>query len=620
MVIFAGDEIKNPAKEREIFSKRLTIVLATIFMLLFVVMARVAYLQIWAYKDLINQWENFHVRLRSIPPERGLIHDSEGRVLAGNVFSYALYVHPLHVKDIDHLLERINPIIALEEEQLNDFRQRFQGVRRRNELVLLKEILTDKEIAKIAVDKYHLSGVEIQPRYQRFYPRRAVTSHLLGYIGRISRKDQLSIIQEEYRGLDQIGKLGLEKFYEAELRGHSGLEEVGVDAHGHVVKVYQQKAATKGKDLYLWLDLELQQFAWQILAEHTGTILVADVNNGGVLAMVNRPAYDNNQFVTGLTREQFEELAQQPSAPMLNRAAAGRYPPGSTIKPFYAVQALRRDLVSPDFTIYDRGYFRLQNSNLVFRNWKRSGHGNVAMRRALRVSSDTYFYQLAIFAGYENMAADLHQFGFGRRGAKDVYDEIDLELPTPDWKIEHHNLPWFPGDTVNMGIGQGYFLATPMQLLAATLILANKGRLVRPHMVQSITGGKMRQDEDENAVVVQARPQDWDLVFKGMEDVLHNSLEGTAKLAGEGLRYRMAGKTGTSQVVSLAVIERARKRGQPIKKEWQDHALFIGFAPADKPKYAIVVVLENGIAGLHAAQLARQVMDYLILVKRPADS
>ena len=618
MVIFAGDEIKNPAKEKEIFSRRLVVVLCMIFALLMTVLVRVCYLQIWAYKDLLGQWENFHVRLRSIPPERGLIHDNRGRVLAGNVFSYALYVHPLHVKDIDQLLARLDPIIALDQEQLESFHQRFQSVRRRNELVLLKEILTDQEIAKIAVDKYHLTGVEIQPRYRRFYPHDEVVSHLLGYIGRISPEDQLAIVQEEYRGLDQIGKLGLEKFYETELRGHSGVEEVGVDVHGHVVKVYQQKTAMKGKDLHLWLDLDVQRFAWRVLDGHIGSILVADVNSGGILAMVNRPAYDNNQFVLGLSQEQFKTLTQQPGAPMLNRAVAGRYPPGSTIKPFYAVQALGRDLVTPEFSIYDRGYFRLQGSNLIFRNWKRSGHGKVAMRRALRVSSDTYFYQLALLAGHENMYEWLSEFGFGNRTAEDVYDEIALALPTPEWKIEHHNLPWFPGDTVNMGIGQGYFTATPMQLLTATLILANKGRFVRPQMVRHITGRRPVEQPDKQ--VIQARSQDWDLVFKGMQDVLHNQHEGTAKLAGEGLTYRMAGKTGTSQVVSLAVIERARERGRAIKKEWLDHALFIAFAPADNPKYAIVVVLENGIAGLNAAKLARRVMDYLILVKKPSDS
>ena len=618
MVIFAGDEIKNPAKEKQIFSRRLAVVLFTIFALLIAVLARVCYLQIWEYRDLLDQWENFHVRLRSIPPERGLIHDGEGRVLAGNVFSYALYVHPLHVKDIDQLLAKLDPIISLDQEQRDDFHQRFQAVRRRNELVLLKEILTDQEIAKIAVDKYHLTGVEIQPRYRRFYPHGEIASHLLGYIGRISPEDQAAIAQEEYRGLDQIGKLGLEKFYEPELRGNSGVEEVGVDVHGHVVKVYQQQTATKGKDLYLWLDLDLQRFAWQALDGHIGSILVADVTSGGILAMVNRPAYDNNQFTLGLSQEQFETLAQQPGAPLLNRAVAGRYPPGSTIKPFYAVQALSRGLVTPEFSIYDRGYFRLQNSNLIFRNWKRSGHGKVAMRRALRVSSDTYFYQLALLAGRENMYEWLRQFGFGNRTTEDVYDEIALALPTPEWKIEHHNLPWFPGDTVNMGIGQGYFTATPMQLLTATLVLANKGRLVRPRMVRRLTGKQPVERPDEQ--VVQARPQDWDLVFKGMEDVLHNQQEGTAKRAGEGLTYRMAGKTGTSQVVSLAVIEKAHERGRAIKREWQDHALFIGFAPADQPKYAIVVVLEHGISGLNAAKLARRVMDYLIFVEKPSDS
>ncbi len=613
---FADSQIKDPLQERRIFRQRLNIVVVFIFILFFSVLGRVYYLQIWRYSALLGQSHDFHIRLRSISPERGLIRDRHGNVLAGNVLSYALSVHTLHVQDINQLLDRISRIVALDKEDIDKFLRQYRSSSFRNELIILKETLTEEEIAGIAVDKYHLLGVEVQPRYRRFYPHRHMVSHVLGHIGRLTEEEYADADQSEYQNFDHIGKLGLEGFYENKLRGKSGVEEVGVDAHGNVVKVYRRVPADRGKDISLWLDFDLQKFVWNAMEDKVGAVLVADVATGGILSMVSRPAYDNNQFALGLTQADFSKLLKQPDAPLLNRAASGRYPPGSTIKPFYAIYALENEIVTPEWTIHDKGYFKLPNSNQVFRNWKRKGHGDVALRRAIRVSSDTYFYNLAVLNGYEGVTRSLKSFRFGERGAADVFDEIQLSLPTPEWKIEHHNLPWFPGDTVNMGIGQGYLLASPLQLLTATLILANRGLDVRPYLAHFIGNATASPNADEYAIRLSAKQENWDLVFAGMTDVMHDKKEGTAKYAGLGMSYRMAGKTGTAQVVSLDTVERAEELGLKIKKEWLDHALFLAFAPAEAPKYAIVVVLENGGSGFNAAKLARKVMDYLMEDKK----
>ncbi len=614
MGVFISREITNQSQENRIFKVRLRFVTVMLFCAFILILSRVGYLQIINRAEQVTRSEAYHIRLRPIPPERGLIYDHSGQVLAGNRLSYALYIHPLKIAGkVDQLVVDIGELVALQEESVADFYSDMQKSRSQNSLILLHKLLTEEEIARIMVNRHRLPGIEIQPQFQRFYPMKELVSHVIGHTGRISEEDEARIDKFAYRSLDDIGKLGVEVFYEGILKGEQGLEEVGVNAYGRVVEIYRQDSPTKGQDIQLWLDSDLQQFVHEALGDRIGAVIVADVKSGGILSMVSTPSYDNNMFVTGISRTNFNALLQDKNSPLLNRAAVGRYPPGSTIKPFYAITALKNKVVNPRFTIFDRGYFKLPKNDLVFRNWKRSGHGTVNLVRAIRVSSDTYFYTLANMMGYDLMREGLESFGFGNKAALDVHNELADSLPDHSWKIKNHNLPWFPGDTINMGIGQGYLTASPMQLIAGTLILANRGKLVQPRLVKSVGRRNLLLPQDVMAVKTDA--SHWDLVFQGMEDVLHHK-EGTAKRAGTDASYKIAGKTGTSQVVSLRFIEERQRNNLEIKKEWLDHASFLGFAPADNPQYALTVVLENGGSGSNAAMLAREITDYLILDRK----
>ena len=609
MALFSSSHITNQAQEDRIFKVRLQFIIFFLLCTFTLILGRVFYLQFVNYQEQVERSDGYHLRFRAIPPERGLIYDYSGKVLAGNRLSYALYIHPLKLKSVEDLVTNLGSVIKLEEEGLAYFYKEIKDHRRRNQLVLLRERLTEQEISRLMVNRYKFPGIEIRPQFQRFYPQGVMLSHLIGHIGRISEEDQDRIDESDYRGLNIIGKLGLESFYELDLKGTQGLEEIGVNAYGKVVEVYRKEEPLKGKDISLWLDTEIQRYVWDAMEDNKGAVIILDAATGGILSMVSKPSYDNNLFVKGISHNEFEQLRLNQDAPLLNRASSGRYPPGSTIKPFYAIIALSNGVVTPRFSINDPGWFRLPNSDLVFRNWKRSGHGKVNLRRAIRVSSDTYFYTLANKMGYDLMHAGLEDFGFGYRGTHDVYSEYKEPLPTNQWKITHHNLPWFPGDTVNMGIGQGYLLVSPIQLAAATLVLVNRGKNIKPRVVKEIDGQAAYLSHNENIVV--ADDSHWELVFEGMKDVVHDK-EGTAKIAGEGAGYLIAGKTGTSQVISLDVIEEAQRSGKEIKKEWRDHASYTGFVPADKPKYIITVLLENGGSGVNAALLARRITDYLM--------
>ena len=611
MALLSSQDIKDGKLENAIFKRRLLVIIFFVFVFFTVVLSRVYYLQTVRYSDFLSLAADNHIRLRSIPPERGLIYDSKDKLLASNIQSNSLFVHPLKVEDIDALLEVLSELIDLDAEQIDRFMEEYSISHRRTELIALKERLTEKEIARLMANKHRLLGMEVQPQYQRLYPYGDLVSHIIGYIGRISPEEERVINREDYQALNMIGKLGVEKFYENELRGEAGIEEVGVNVYGDVVKTYAQEDPHKGNDIKLWLDVDLQKFVSDTLGEHQGAAVVLDARTGGVLAMVSKPSYDNNRFVDGISQTEFDLIRHRPDAPLLNRATAGAYSPGSTIKPFYAMVALDNGIVTPDYIYIDTGKFKLKNSPIVFRNWKRSGHGEVNLLRALRVSSDTYFYNLATLMGYEQMYQGLLQFGFGKASALDVYGEQDMVLPTDRWKRNKHHLPWFPGDTVNMGIGQGYLLVTPTQLAAATLVLINRGSDIRPQLAQFVNNRPQLQPGlDEYRL--HAMDVHWDLVFQGLEEVVHHE-EGTARRASRGISYTMAGKTGTTQVVSLDRIAEAQRQGEEIKKEWLDHALFVGYAPSRDPRYVISLVLEHGGSGSNAAVMARAVFDYLII-------
>ncbi len=471
-----------------------------------------------------------------------------------------------------------------------------------------------------AAQRYRFPGVEIKARLFREYPYREKTSHLIGYIGRINENDLEQLNADEtsanYRGSDYIGKTGLEQSYESELHGTTGIEQVEVDAGGRGVRVLSRTPPVSGNNLVLSLDAKLQEIAEEAFGDYRGALVAIDPNNGEVLAFVSRPGYDPNLFIDGIDEQSWNELNNSPDVPLNNRALRGQYPMGSTIKPFMALAGLYYNKRSPSYTISDPGYFTLPGSSHQYRDWKKGGHGSVDLFKAIVISCDTYFYGLAVDLGIDNMYNFLSQFGFGKKTGIDMEGETAGLMPSQEWKQRRYKQKWYLGDTVSAAIGQGYDLATPMQLAYATAILANDGVGYRPHLVRQIQygGGTASPPAVTPDVNITLNPEHVALVKRAMVAVTQPG--GTAAQAGAGAAYSFAGKTGTAQVVGIKQGE--KYDASKLQERNRDHAWFIGFAPAEKPRIALVVLAENGgHGGSIAAPIARKIMDYYLLGKMP---
>ncbi len=471
------------------------------------------------------------------------------------------------------------------------------------------------------MQRYRFAGVEIKARLFRDYPYRERTSHLIGYIGRINESDIQQFEEDEstanYRGSDYIGKTGIEQSYENELHGTTGIEQVEVDAGGRGVRVLSRTPPVSGNNLMLTLDARLQEIAEQAFGDYRGALVAIDPDSGEILAFVSRPGYDPNLFIDGIDEQRWGELNNSPDVPLNNRALRGQYPLGSTIKPFMALAGLHYGKRSPGHTISDPGYYTLPGSSHQYRDWKKGGHGSVDLFKSIVVSCDTYYYGLATELGIDNMHAFLSQFGFGKKTGVDLEGEASGLLPSQEWKQRRHQQKWYAGDTVSAGIGQGYDLVTPMQLAYATAILAKDGVGYRPHFVrqvQRIGSNETPAPEVKPEFALSLNPEHVALVKRAMVAVMQPG--GTAAQAGAGTPYSFAGKTGTAQVIGIKQGEQYIE--SQVQERYRDHAWFIAFAPADKPKIALVVLAENGgHGGSTAAPIARKVLDYYLLGKVP---
>ncbi|HTS51849.1 MAG TPA: penicillin-binding protein 2, partial [Burkholderiales bacterium] len=487
--------------------------------------------------------------------------------------------------------------------------------------------LNDVEVARFAVNKFRFPGVEIRARLFRHYPNGEVASHVIGYIGRITQGD-LDKLEDDglaanYTGSDFIGKVGLEGRYEANLHGTTGFEEVETDANGRAVRTLRSTLPVSGNNLLLSLDARLQEVAERVFGERRGALVAIEPSTGGVLALVSKPGFDPNQFVDGIDPQNWEALNSSPDHPLNNRALQGMYPPGSTFKPFMALAALELGKRNPHHAIYDPGYFILGGAGgHPYRDWKKGGHGMVDLHKAIVVSCDTYFYGVAQDLGIDNIHEFIGQFGFGKRTGIDIDGEAGGLLPSQEWKMRRFaqnplQQKWFTGDTISVGIGQGYNLATPVQLAQAVSIIANKGAIFRPHVVRHIQDGqtnKLTSIEIEPVGTIPLHPENLKLVRDAMVDVTRPG--GTAAAAGAGAAYRFAGKTGTAQVVAMKQNEKYDERR--VQERHRDHALFIAYAPADAPTIALAVLVENGGHGASAAApVARSVLDFFLLGKEP---
>lgn len=604
------DTFKDYGAEKRLVNIRVWVAIGFMALLVVGLISRLLYLQVIRYNDLSTQSDENRVLVQPISPARGLIYDTNGKLLAVNKPSHILSIVREQTKDLDGLLNDIGDILPLTEGELQRFHQRIKR-RRPYEAVPLKFNLTSEEIAQVSVNLFRLPGVDINAELIRQYPEGKRFAHSVGYVGRINDQDLKHLDPVLYSGTHTTGKVGIERSYESVLLGKPGHQEVETNARGRVLRVLKKISPVAGQDLQLYLDSELQKVAIRAINGRRGALVAMDPKTGGVLAMVSNPSFNPNLFVTGIDSKTYNALNTNIERPLYNRASLGEYPPASTIKPVMGLALLANDVVKPEDKIFDRGWFQLPGSDHHFRNWKRSGHGWVNLPRAITVSNDTYFYTQAVKLGIDNLHDFADQFGFGHRTGIDIKEERPGLLPSREWKRGVYGQPWYPGETVITIIGQGYMLATPLQLAESTALIANRGKHVQPRLVKEDIPDiqdELWGDDIKIGGTPEANAKSWELIIKAMEGVIH-SPSGTANWRiGRGLKYRMAGKTGTAQVVSIGQDE--EYDAEKLKEFERDHSLFIAFAPVDDPQIAIAVILENSHG---AANVARTVTDSYLL-------
>ncbi|MDX8378845.1 MAG: penicillin-binding protein 2 [Gallionella sp.] len=613
-------ELRNYLQDIYNFRLRLFVSIAFVLLLLGILLGRFIYLQGMRHAHYQTLAENNRISILPIVPSRGLILDRNGVVLARNFSGYTLEITPSEVENIKTTIHDLSLLVNINHREMTRFKK-LQSESPNFESLIIRSRLSDEEVARFAAQQYRFPGVEIKARLFRDYPYAEKIAHVVGYIGRINHADvaRLEKNKEEanYRGTDYIGKTGLEQYYEKELHGKTGIKQVEVDSKGRAVRVLSRTPPVSGHTLVLTIDAKLQDIAEQAFGEHRGALVAIDPNNGEVLAFVSKPGYDPNLFVDGIDTKSWKALNESPDHPLSNRVLRGQYPSGSTIKPFMALASLYYHVREPNQIIHDPGFYTLPGRRHHYRDWKAGGHGAVDMFRSIVVSCDTYYYGLANKLGIDRIHSYLSYFGFGKKTGIDLKGESSGLLPSQAWKLKRYHQPWYLGDTVSIGIGQGYSLVTPLQLAVATAALANNGIGYTPHLVREIRVSQNKKSPlivNKPAFKVKIPAEDLALIKRAMVAVTQPG--GTAVRASAGAPYHIAGKTGTAQVVGMKPGE--RYDAAKIAERHRDHAWFIGYAPAEKPRIAVVVLVENGgHGGSVAAPISRKVMDYYLLGKVP---
>jgi penicillin-binding protein 2 len=614
-------EFKNPQQELERFQSRLRVVGAFMLICFALLLVRFVWLQLIQYNYYKTRADENRISLVPITPNRGLILDRNGVVLARNYSGYTIEITPSKVANLDQTIDDLSRVINIEAKDRKRFKKLFEESKNFESLPIRTRV-SDTEVARFIANRYRFPGVDIQARLFRQYSFGAFASHLLGYIGRVTDRDLEKIEDQDqetnYRGTDHFGKAGLEQYYEFDLHGVSGVEQVEVDAGGNAVRTLARTPPVSGNNLTLTVDAKLQQIAEKAFGDRKGALVAIEPSTGGVLALVSVPNYDPNLFVDGIDSVNWDLLNNSPDKPMVNRALNGAYPPGSTFKPYMALAALESGKRTPEQTIFDPGYYNFGGHQ--FRDDKKGGHGTVNMYTSIVQSCDTYYYMLANDLGIDGISSFMRQFGFGQKSGIDTVGESQGVLPSQEWKRTRFKRPeqqrWYAGETISIGIGQGYNAYTPMQLALAMSTLANNGVMYRPHLVKTVTDartGRVTEVVPELVKTIALKPENIEIIKNAMIGV---NKEGTGARAFAGAEYVSAGKTGTAQVYSL---KGEKYTHSDVKEHLRDHALFIAFAPADKPKIALAILVENGGFGAQAAApIARQIIDYYLLGKVPA--
>ena len=600
-----SNHLKDYQKEQKLHNNRANTAIVLIFVSFTFLFIHLYRLQILEYDRYTTFSKNNRINLLPIPPNRGLIYDRNGILLAENKPVYQLEINLKQIKSLKETIKNINAIIPITEAD----EQRFYDLLKRNWLhrggMPIKTNLTEEEMALFAVNRHNFPGVEMTAKLIRYYPYKDQLVHVLGYVGRINDDELEKIDQENYAGTQYIGKLGIEKYYEDILHGKVGRQEVEMNARGRINKVLQQILPTAGNDLYLTIDMKLQELAVGMMKDKRGALVALDPKTGEVFALVSTPGYDPNMFVEGIPPSEYKKLQQDADKPLFNRALRGQYPPGSTVKPLLAMGGLINGTVTPYTTISDPGYFVLPGESHVYNDM--AAHGQVDLKRSIIVSCNVYYFKLAYQLGIDNLEYIFKQFGYGVKSSLDITEELPGIVPSPTWKRDHRGGVWYPGETVITGIGQGYLIITPMQLAQAASIIANKGNHASPHLLlqQRVSDNEFIINNPEVAETVFASyPDAWNVIHEAMQGVV---TEGTARSIRYPENYTIGGKTGTAQVVKLGRVNSERTR---------DHKLFMAFAPVEDPQIAVGVIMENeGGSGVTPTgkQIARKVMDYYLL-------
>lgn len=609
--------VANQKAQKALFTKRAWVSLYLCLAIFALIIARMIWLQVVNHEQYRGLSLKNQVQIRPLPPTRGLIYDRNGVLLAENVPSYQLVVTPEKVgrKQLPKLLLQLSYIVPISHQErdkfLNSLKRHSRGSYHR---LPLKFNLSEEEVAAFVVNRHKFQGVDVVASLNRHYPKNGHTVHSVGYVGRIDEQDLTRLDKKNYYGSSHTGKTGIEYEYENLLHGVVGHEQVEVNVQGREIRVLKRTDPVAGKNLVLTIDYELQQVASAAFDNHAGALVALDPKNGDVLAMVSAPDYDPNWFVNGISNERYKSLLKSGKKPLINRAVRGQYPPGSTIKQFVALAGLESKVQSRNKQLMCRGFYQLPNDDHRYRDWKKSGHGRMSLRHAIIQSCDVYFYDLAHRLGIDRMHQYLSKFGLGKKTGIDYPGEKEGLLPSREWKRKVRNYAWYPGETLIVGIGQGYMLTTPMQLAAATAALANKGIRPVPRLLKASWQGQQTaqpQAVEYAAPVEVVDEKNWQYVLDAMHQVVANP-RGTAHRLQRTAKYTIAGKTGTAQVFSIKQDEEYDDTN--LSKKLRDHALFVAWAPVEDPKIAVALIVENGGHGSSvAAPIAKKVMDSYLL-------
>ncbi|MEC6825160.1 penicillin-binding protein 2 [Photobacterium piscicola] len=628
-------QIRDHRAESALFFRRALVSFIGIAILVGLLLFNLFHIQVEQHQDYQTRSNDNRIKIVPVTPNRGLIYDRNGVILAENRPIYSLEITLEKVSELDQTFADLKQIMGITDEDIANFQKERRRTRRFKSVPILDH-LNEKQVALFSVNQHRLPGVEVKAHLKRYYPYGDTLTHVLGYVAKINDRDLKKLDKEgklsNYKATRDMGKLGVERYYEELLHGTSGYQEVEVNSRGRVIRTLKYIPPIPGKDIKINIDIKLQQYVQNLLIEHKvdpvtgkeiikhkrGSIVVLDPKDDAILAMVSSPSYDPNLFVRGISSKKYNALLNNPDRPLVNRVTLGIYPPASTVKPLIAVAALTEGVITPNTTRNDPGWWQIPNStSRKFRDWLRWGHGRVNIYKAIEESVDTYFYQVAYDLGIDRLSTWMNKFGYGEYTGIDIHEESRANMPTREWKQTRHKRPWYQGDTIPVGIGQGYWTATPLQIAKATSVLVNSGVVHRPHLLKNIIDDKVEAPAKfENfPPITGVDPKTWEIAREGMHRVLYGH-RGTARKAFYNTPYQAGGKSGSAQVFGLA--ENQKYNADELEEHLRDHALFTAFAPFDKPQVVVSMVLENAGGGSsNGGPIARQIFDHM-LIEPPA--